>query len=230
MPIPRFRGAPGRLSPAMTTLRSTPVAELRWLARVPIDPMTYRALGYLLLAFPLAIAYFAVLVAGFSLSVGLMVLLVGPVILAATLLVVVAFAWFDGALTAAILGADVEPAFPSQDSLGQFARELFLGRSTWLGLLYLLWKIVLGFVAFVFLVVGLSVGIALLLTPLYYGDHVIVQHATGTVAVDSFPRSLAAAAAGGGLLYASLLAINLLGFVCRRVAEEMLDAPAEPAA
>ena len=223
MPDTRFRLFPWHCPHAMTTHQSTPAVTLRWLARVPIDPMTYRALGYLLLAFPLAIAYFSVLVAGFSLSVGLLVLLVGPVILAATLLVVVAFAWFDGALTAVILGADVDPGFPSNESLSQFARELFLGKSTWLGLLYLLWKIVLGFAAFVGIVVALSVGVALLLTPLYYGEHVVIQHVTGTIAIDTLYRAVWAAFAGAGLLYASLIAINVLGFVCRRVTEELLQ-------
>lgn len=201
------------------------LANLSWLARVPIDPMTYRSLGYLLLTMPLAIAYFAVLVAGFSLSLSMLVLLVGPLVFAATLLAVVAFAWFDGLLTEVILDAEVSYGFPSDESLKTFARELFLGRETWLGFLFLLWKMFLGLGAFTLLVAGFSLGLGLLFTPFYYGEHVVLYYGTGTVIVDTLREAVAMAGLGIVITYATLLLVNLLGILSREIAEGMLSEP-----
>lgn len=199
------------------------LADLSWLVRVPIDPMTYRSLGYLLLAMPLAIAYFTVLIVGFSLSIGLSVLLVGPLVFVVTLLIVVTFAWFDGILTEALLDAEVQPSFPSNETLKTFAKELFLGRGTWLGLLFLIWKIVLGFTAFVVIMVGLSLGVDLMLTPLYYGEHVIFQYGVGSMVINGPIEALLAAGVGVMIMYGTLLLINLLGILSRAVAEGMLS-------
>lgn len=198
-------------------------ADLDWLVRVPVDPMTYRSLGYLLVAMPLAVAYFTVLVVGFSLSLGLSLLLVGPLVLAVTLLVVVAFAWFDGVLAEVLLGAEVRPSFPSNESLETFAKELFLGRGTWFGLLFLLWKIVLGFGAFVLIVTGLSVGVSLMLAPLFYGGHLFFEYGAGTMAIDGPTEAVLAAGAGLAITYGTLLFINLLGLLSRKIAEGLLD-------
>lgn len=207
----------------------TPIDNLRWLARVPVDAFTYRSLGYLLLAMPLGLAYFIVLVTGFALSLGLSILLIGPVIFGAMLLVVLAFAWFDGVLAEAILDADVQPNFPSTESLGTFLTELFLGRDTWLGLLFLGWKMVLGFVAFVLLTVGVAAGPGLVLTPLYYGEHVILRYGFGTVPIDTPARALGVAVLGILVAYATLLCVNLLGLLSRAIAEGMLQDGADEA-
>lgn len=185
--------------------------------------MTYRSFGYLLLTMPLALAYFTMLVVGLSLSASLLVLLIGPVIFAATLLLVVAFAWFDGQLTAVLLDAEVNPGFPANDSLVTFAKELFLGKQTWLGFMFLLWKILLGFIAFVMIVVGISVSLALLLSPLYYGEHLVVGIWADGYAINSPSRAAAAAVIGAGFAYLTLLFVNVLGLVTRRLAEELLN-------
>lgn len=212
---------------AQSTSSGSP-ADLRWLARVPIDPMTYRSLGYLLLAMPLAIGYFAVLVVGFSLSLGLSVLLVGPLFFAVTLLIVLGLAWFDGVLAEVLLDAEVQPEFPSSETPKRFATELFLGRGTWLGLLFLLWKIVLGFTAFVMIVIGLSFAAGLVLTPFYYGDHVFLNYGVGTMAIDGAVEALIAAGFGVAIAYGTLLLINGLGILSREVAEGMLGDGSAP--
>ena len=208
---------------AEQTTFGTPQATLRWLTRVPIDPMTYRSLGYLLLAFPLGIAYFVILTVGFSLSIGLSVILVGPLILVGTLLTVLALAWFDGVMTQAVLGAEVSPHFPRNESLSAFLKDLFLGPATWLGLFFLLWKVALGFVAIVLIPVGLVVGIVFMTSPLFYGEYVFVQYGFGTAQIASFADAMILALIGFFITYATLVCINLLGLVSRAIAEGMLQ-------
>lgn len=202
--------------------------DLNWLVRVPVDPMTYRSLGYLLLAFPLAIAYMTVLTVGFSLGLGLTVVLVGPLVLATTLLAVVAFAWFDGVLTQALLGADISPGFPSNADITTFVKDLFLGRPTWLGLMFLLWKIVIGFVSFVLIVTGLSVGIALMLSPVFYGEHVVLRYGVGAFPIVSLRDAVVAAGIGVVITYVTLACINALGMASRAVAEGLLQHDVAP--
>ncbi|APW97724.1 histidine kinase [Halobiforma lacisalsi AJ5] len=192
----------------------------RGIAAAPVDPWTYRSLAYLLLAFPLAVLYFTVVVAGASITLGLSVTLLGPLAFVATLLLIVGLTWLDGAVTEGLLEADVSPGFPETEAgIIEFLRELVLGRATWLGAVYLLWKTLLGFVAFVGIVVGLSLAASLLVTPLYYGDHVVVA---GWYEIDTFPRALAAAAGGVVVGYATLLGVNLAGRLAAVVAERLL--------
>ncbi len=43
--------------------------DLAWLVRFPIDPWTYRSLGYALLTVPMAIVYLVGLTVGLTMSV-----------------------------------------------------------------------------------------------------------------------------------------------------------------
>ncbi|SDR01267.1 sensor domain-containing protein [Natronobacterium texcoconense] len=204
----------------------------RGIAAAPVDPWTYRSLAYLLLAFPLAILYFTVAVTGIATTLGLSITLLspfafvtallGPIAFVVTLLMFVALAWLDGAVTEGLLEADVAPGFPdTDDGAVAFLRELVLGRATWLGAVYLVWKTLLGFVAFVGIVVGLSLTANLVITPLYYGEHVVLA---GWYPIDTFGRSLLAAAGGVAIGYVTLVLVNLGGRLSAIVAEGLLTA------
>ncbi len=201
---------------------SEPGTGGRGIAAAPIDPWTYRSLAYLVLAFPLAILYFTVAVTGVSTTLGLSVTLLGPIAFVATLLVIVALAWLDAAVTEGLLEADVSPGFPETDEgLLAFLRELVLGRATWLGAIYLVWKTILGVVAFVGIVVALSLAASLTVAPLYYGEHVVVA---GWYAIDSLERALVAAVGGVAVGYLTLVLVNLGGRLSATVAEGLLAA------
>ncbi|ARS90368.1 sensor domain-containing protein [Natrarchaeobaculum aegyptiacum] len=192
---------------------------LRGVLTAPIDPWTYRSLAYLLLAFPLAILYFVVLVTGASMTLGLSITLLGPLAFLATLLAILALAWLDAAVTDGLLEVDVTTTFPETgEGIVAFVRELLLGPETWLGAVYVLWKTVLGFVAFVGIVVGLSLAASLLVAPLYYGEHVVV----GWYQVDTLVRALLAAAGGVVVGYLTLSLVNLTGHLSAVVAEGLL--------
>lgn len=205
-----------------STIHPWQPVDVSWLLRVPIDPMTYRSLAYLVVSIPLGLLYLPMLLTGFALSVGLSIVLIGPFVLVITLLLIVGCGWLEAALAEALLDAEVDPVFPSNDSVADFFRDLFLAQGTWLSLLFLLWKICLAFLALIGLVVSWSIAVSFLLAPFFYGDYLVVQSWTTVYAVDSFSTAMALALVGVLVLYLTLLAANVLGHLCRIIAEGLL--------
>ncbi|ELY55741.1 sensor domain-containing protein [Natronococcus jeotgali] len=191
----------------------------------PIDPWTYRSLAYVLLAFPLGIAYLVSITVGASMTLGLSLTLLGPVALVATLLSIVALARLDGALTRGLLAVDVAPSIPPTDrGLAAFLKRLVFGRETWFGAAYLGWKILLGICGFVVLVVGVSLATSLLVAPAVYGaDLVVYAVIADPVVIGTLPRALGAAVAGLLALVATLYLANVLGRLSALVAAVLLD-------
>jgi hypothetical protein len=190
----------------------------------PLDGQTYRNLLYLLLAFPLGVAYFASITAAVSTTLGLAVTLAGPVAFVATLLLALALTHLDTRLSGALLGADLaSPEFPDSKSVLPFLRELVTSRDAWLGVCYLLWRFLLGMVAFVLLVTGLSLSVSLLAAPLAYGEFVVVNYQVGSWPVNTFPRSLLAAGVGLVVGFLTLLTGNALATVARAVPNLLFD-------
>lgn len=179
----------------------------------PLDVRTYRRLGYLLLTAPLGLAYFVTLTAAASLTLGLAVTLAGPVALVATLLLVLALARADLWLTNVALGTDAPgPRFPDTDGGAVDAlTELVFRRDAWVAGLYLGWRSLLGLLAFLLFAVGAGLSFELLLAPLGYGETLVVNYGAGAVAIDTFPRALAAAGGGVAVALGTLFAADLLG-------------------
>lgn len=205
-----------------STIHHRQSVDLGWLLRVPVSPMTYRSFAYLLISIPLGLLYFPMLMTGFALSIGLSIVLIGPFVLVITLLLIVGCGWLEAALAEALLDAEVDPVFPSNDSVADFFRDLFLAQGTWLSLLFLLWKVCLGFLALIGLAISWSIAVSFLFTPFFYGDYLVVQSWTTAYAVDSFSTAMALALVGVLVLYLTLLAANVLGHLCRIIAEGLL--------
>lgn len=136
----------------------------------PLHPRTYLNCLHLALSFPLGVAYFVVLVTGFSLAISLAVLLVGLPLLVVMLLVVRGLAAGERLMARRLLGADLHsPTYRFLDgSITTRIKGLVLDTRTWTECLYLLVKFPLGVGAFVVLVTGLTTSLAFLATPLYY--------------------------------------------------------------
>ena len=137
----------------------------------PVRPQTYLNLAYLVLSFPLGLAYFVFGTVGLSLGLGLSVVLVGiplvMVVVGATLLI----AGFERRLTTWLLGVDV----PGQTELAgegkwEKLRELATEPGTYAALLYLPLKFAVGTAALVVTMNALVTGVALLSVPLHYGE------------------------------------------------------------
>lgn len=138
---------------------------------VPFRPQTYLNLLYLLLAFPLGVAYFVVFWVGLSTGVGLLIVIVGAPVLALLAGVALGIGSVERRVTALLL--DVELG-GRQSVSGETLRErvwsLGTDRRTWLTLLYLPAKFVLGTVAVVVFFQALVTGGAFLFVPFYYED------------------------------------------------------------
>lgn len=145
--------------------------RFRSFVAAPVRPQTYLNLAYLVLSFPLGLAYFVFLTVGLSLGLGLSVLLVGipvlGVVVAATLLIV----GFERRLTSWLLGVDVpgRTELTGEDRWEQL-RELATEPGTYAALLYLPLKFAVGTAAFVVTMNALVTGVALLSVPLHYDE------------------------------------------------------------
>ena len=113
---------------------------------------TYAEFAYLLLAFPLGLAYFVFLVTGISVGVGLLVVWVGVPILFAMLLGWRELGRFERVLHRRLLGVVVDEPLTSirgEGSLWQRTKLLLADSSTWRTLLWLLLRFPAGVAVFV---------------------------------------------------------------------------------
>lgn len=224
---------------------------------VPFERRTYLNLAYLLLAFPLGLAYFVFVVVGVSLGLGLAIVLVGIPILAFTVAIGLALAGVERWLTAAMLEVEIEPRteLPGERRRDQL-RSLLTHRKTWTSLLYLPAKFVIGLAGFVLAVTGLSTAVSMLALPLYYDrpglyvgvvpDRAPEIHQTlylgwnyllvgfdavitvGHWQISTLPRALVAAAVGLVFLLVTLHLLNALARVSGWFARVLLEDGYDP--
>jgi len=135
------------------------------------ERQTYLNMIYLLISFPLGIAYFVFLVTGISLGLGLVITLIGIPIL-----VLMTFLWywvgiFERELSSRILGIDISPVKNKALKQKAFLKKVTTHLSqpiTWKSLAYLFIKFPLGILSFVALVTLLSVSLSLAVFPIVY--------------------------------------------------------------
>ncbi|MFH1802800.1 MAG: sensor domain-containing protein [archaeon] len=149
------------------TQRKTPTNFFNVIAK----KQTYLNLLYLLIAFPLGIFYFTFVVAGTSLSIGLIITLFGI-----PLLSLMTFLWywigiFERKLTSALLDVTITPARSAAFKETTFLRKLtkhFTEPITWRSFACLLIKFPMGVLSFVLLVTLLAVSLSLIASPIAY--------------------------------------------------------------
>lgn len=216
------------------TASSSGVDGLGKILGAVVDGQTYRNLLYLLLAFPLGLAYFIAVVLGFSLGLGLSVLLVGFGILFGTVLVVRSIAAFERTLANSLLGTDI--AAPNDvgkrgTGLLDAAKAYASASSTWRGLGFVLLKFWLGVASFVLLVTFLGTAVELL-TLSAFPDGLLNVQVFGWKAADTFQtptQRLLAVPVGTVLVLVGLPILNAFARVNASVAESLLG-PNEAAA
>ena len=206
---------------------------------VVIDPQSYINSLYLLLAFPLGIAYFVFLVTGISVGVGLLVIWVGVPIL----VLVLAGSWllceFERVLAIGLLKEDIGPisrrsasSRVAVDGQGLSTEErLFVGvwrrlkdhlanRTTWTGMLYLLLRFPLGIATFTIVVTLVSVSVGMIFAPTYMWTSDPLTWGSWTF--DPFPWSFLLMVAGIPVLFVSMHLMNGAAFLSGRMARVML--------
>lgn len=230
--------------------------SLRSVVAAPLHPRTYRHLLYLGLAFPLGIAYFVILVTGFSVSASLSILIVGIPLFVVTLLTVRGLGAIERLLANLLLDTDIPaPTYPFRaGGVSARLRALFVNRRTWTECGYLLLKFPVGIGSFVFLVTALTTSITFLATPMFYddpgrrvgifpadpvtlspslsvpwGDVLVGAEFAVTVsewAVDSMADALLFSAVGAVLLLVTLNLVNLVAWFSSQSARLFLGDPA----
>jgi uncharacterized membrane protein len=153
--------------------RPTPVKKstnplLRFFG-VIADPGAWGALFYMLLSLATGILYFTAVVTGFSLSAGLMVLIVGIPVALLFIGVVRAISLAEGRMVEGLLGVRM-PRRPRtigvQGNLWERLKSWFADYRTWTTMLYMLLMLPIGITYFTVMVTGLSVSLALIAAPI----------------------------------------------------------------
>jgi signal transduction histidine kinase len=129
--------------------RRRSAASLVRFASVAWDAQSYRNLLYLALALPLGVAYVCVIAVGLAAGVGLAVIVVGLLVLLATLFAVRAMAAVERLLSRTLLRIGIHPPIEGGIGLGWRQRlQLWLRDPvTWKSMVYLLAKLPMGIVA-----------------------------------------------------------------------------------
>jgi hypothetical protein len=242
-----------------STVTERAPSALRRSLDVVVRPATYLAFAYLLLAFPLGLAYVVFVSVGLGLGVGLAVLLVGVPIIAITVLGALAAGRLEAALARYLLDLDVsQRALPQDGPLRERVWRVLADRGTWKTVVYLPTKLAFGVAGLVVSTSVLATGVSMLLVPLYYTepglyvglvtDRPVELHPTLYVAwnnllvgveavwtldawrVDALGDALVVAAAGALVVLLGLHVLYALGRLSRWYTAFMLDGAYAPLA
>jgi hypothetical protein len=210
------------------------MVSLRQPAALPVvgvvaDARTYRHLFYLLLAVPLGFAYSTLFTFGIAFGLALSVVLVGFVILLATLIGARLAAGVERGLANALLGTHLRRPddLPDADGALGGVRKYTDARSTWTGLGFVslkFWVSVLAFVPLFLLANALSLVAAPLRYP-YTAGFGEVNGEPVTWAIDTLPEALIALLLGVVGILLALHVANLVAYVARRMAVALLGRP-----
>jgi len=217
-----------------TSARTDLSTVLHQVVTAPVRVQTYKNLLYLLLAFPLGIAYFTWLVTGGAVGVGLLITLVGLPILLVTLSGAALAAGIEAQLAKSLVDVDASvPSFLREfelkdglvlpgDGFVDTIKQLVTAPSTWTSVVLLVSKFVSGIISFVAVVTSAATATALLAAPFIYDDSAISLGVTGPASasgytigswtVSTLPEAIAVA--GVGVLFV-VVALNLLNGLAR---------------
>ena len=142
------------------------------------DPRAYAALFYMLLSLATGIVYFTWSVTGWSLSLGLMILIIGIPFLLLFLGATRLLSLLEGRIVEVMLGVRMprRPVYQAQDN-GLLSRigDMLSDLRTWATFVYMLAMLPLGIAYFTIAVTGLSTTLSLLFAPiwsLFDGGHI----------------------------------------------------------
>ena len=162
--------------------RSPPFAEM--VLHPFVERRTYLALLYALLGLPLGSFYFAFIVTGLSLGLGLLITLAGIPVLVLTLAGCCGLAQLERTLAVSLLGASMPRVSPAREGGSLWRRLICELRSgaTWRELSYLLIRFVTGIASF-------SIAVSVLAGGLYYGlvqPFVVARYPSAGIQLDSW--------------------------------------------
>jgi hypothetical protein len=193
---------------------------------VYIDPRTWGSLLFMFIAFVTGIIYFTWAVTGISLSLGLLILIIGIPFAILFLLSVQGLALLEGRLVEALLGERMprRPLF-AQSGLKWLERlkALVTDKHTWLSMLYMVLQMPLGIIYFVLNVTLISVALGFIAAPFVqiFWHIPVISLNTGRIFLPYWGMVLLAVG-GFVLLTASMHLARLIGWLHGRYAKWML--------
>ncbi|MGE6334298.1 sensor domain-containing protein [Stenotrophomonas sp. NPDC077659] len=167
-PVLRAAAEASGVAPAAPTPAPVQRSLMARVFGVVMDPHTYGALFYMLLSLATGIFFFTWVMTGLSLSLGLMILIIGIPLTLLFFGSVRGLALLEGRLVEALLGERMprRPQYTDRSrSWLQRMGEMFTDGRTWLTLLYFLLMLPLGIVYFTIAVTLLSVSLAFIWSP-----------------------------------------------------------------
>jgi two-component system, OmpR family, phosphate regulon sensor histidine kinase PhoR len=211
-----------------------------WALDMMRDGRTYLRILYLIIAMPLAIIYFTVIVTGLSVGVGTAIVIVGLFILVLTMLSWLLFGQIERGLAIHLLGARIRPMFvtdPTPRTLWQRLMKTLGEPVTWKTLVYLLIEFPFSILSFTLAITLISISVSLVLYPVIYAvttalypefqGNPQIQMSPGVYIDGNFKPSifvgyLWVSVLGAGVTVGSAAFLNGMGWLWARFAEVML--------
>jgi hypothetical protein len=195
---------------------------------VAIRGQTYLNLVYLSLAFPLGLFYFIMLVVGFSLGLGLLIVWIGAIILAMMFVAWWACAIFERQLAVGLLHEDIPPmrsTAPAGMRIWDRIKDSLANPVTWKSLAYLLVKFPLGIFTFIILVTLITLTLGFLVAPVVYPflSMEILHVGSSAIYIDALWKAIGCFIVGLVLFFSTLHVFNGLAWISGRFARVMLS-------
>ncbi len=187
-----------------------------------IQAQTWINMLYLLISFPLGVAYFVVLVTMFSAGMGMAVIVVGLFILWFALMAADVLSELDRTVINTLLGAGIPPRAPAAPVTGGLSEQMLATAKrpgTLKRVIYLFVRFPLGLVSFVLVMVLIPLSIGFLTAPLTY-PFIPIQ--VGFSTVETFDEAIYLCCFGAVFTLVSVHVLNSWTAMCRRFATAML--------
>ncbi|MEU4829117.1 sensor histidine kinase [Streptosporangium sp. NPDC023615] len=218
------------------TVTGAPTARVPLRRRVPLgpdgplgtllDPMTWRAVPYLLVSVFHGLACCAFLAWAVPFSLLLAIVWIGLPLLALTMLAWRGAAMLERRFLRMAFGVDIpDPYRPSEgDNLFLRWKDMFVDPATWKDLLYLLLLLPIGIGEFTVSVILWTLGLTLIATPLPLMLAGEPMNPVGDLVLDTVPEALLCMLSGAGFLLAALYATRGMAWLHGMLGATLLGA------
>jgi signal transduction histidine kinase len=193
------------------------------------DPLTWRSAAFLLLHAPLGLAYFIALTVLLSVSVGTVVIWVGVLGLALTMILWRCAAVLERRLAHLAFGAKISSpyrALPEGNNLLRKWKAMAADPATWKDLVYLLLAFPLGIAEFVMSMVLWSTALSLITMPAWImasqGGYMYLTFGDQKIWLDNPISTLPAVPLGLGVFVLAMYAVRIVGTAHGAIARYLL--------
>ncbi len=194
---------------------------------IAFEGRSYLNLIYLLLMLPLGIIYFTLVITGISLSLSLLIILIGVLIGFVFILLVRGISGVHLVFASTLLGFELPPKqkeSPTQLSFTDNLKKVFTDPKTYTSLVYMFIELPLGIIYFTFVVTFVSLSVSFTLSPFFW----ILQEETDLYLGDNwiwyleFDETILVSLVGIVLFFITLHLGKLLTKVERFLCENLL--------